>query len=134
MLVSIKKKVKLSRMMDSLKSSVKAGLNIKINIMIGFPEETHKDVLTTLWYLIKISFMGAHDISMAVFSPYPGSEIYQDLVKKGKIKHDEDYWKKMAYVDISFGGSFFRLYLAKFLNILCLIPTIFHYQHQCLEL
>ena len=105
-LTLIKKKVKLSRMTRSFRNSVKAGINIKINIMIGFPKETHKDVLTTLWYLIKISFMGAHDISMAVFSPYPGSEIYQDLVKKDKIKHDEDYWEKLAYVDISFGGSF----------------------------
>ena len=106
MLVSIKKKVKLSRMMDSLKSSVKAGLNIKINIMIGFPEETHKDVLTTLWYLIKMSFMGVHDVSMSVFAPYPGSEIYRDLIKKGKIKHDEDYWAKLAYVDITFAKSY----------------------------
>ena len=106
MLVSIKKKVKLSKMVKSLSSSVKEGINVKINIIIGFPDETHKDILMTLWQLIKFSYAGAHDISMAVFSPYPGSEIYQDLVKKGKIKHDEDYWEKMAYVDISFGGSF----------------------------
>ena len=106
MLTSIKKKVKLSRMTKSFRSSIEAGINIKINIMIGFPDETHKDVLTTLWYLIKMSFKGVHDVSMSVFAPYPGSEIYRDLVKKGKIKHDEDYWEKLAYVDITFTESF----------------------------
>ncbi len=102
MLVAIKKKVKLSRMTKSLKSSIKAGLNIKINIMLGFPNETHKDILKTFWYLIKMSFIGVHDVSMGVFAPYPGSEIYNDLVKKGKINHSEEYWFQLSYVDISF--------------------------------
>ena len=106
MLVSIKKKVKLSRMMDSLKSSVKAGLNIKINIMIGFPDETHKDIFDTIWYLIKMSFAGAHDASINVFAPYPGSEIYKGLVIKGVMTHDEKYWQELAYDDISFAKSF----------------------------
>ena len=43
-LTLIKKKVKLSRMTKSLKSSIKSGMNVKINIMIGFPGETHKDI------------------------------------------------------------------------------------------
>ena len=102
MLVSIKKKVKLSRMTKSLKSSIKAGLNIKINIMLGFPNETHKDILTTFWYLIKMSFIGVHDVSMGVFAPYPGSEIYKDLVQKGKIDNGEEYWLQLSYVDMSF--------------------------------
>ena len=106
MLTSIKKKIKLSRMTKSFKSSVKAGINIKINIMIGFPDETHKDVLTTLWYLIKMSFVGVHDVSMGVFAPYPGSEIYSDLVKKGKINHNEKYWEELSYVDITFSKSY----------------------------
>ena len=106
MLVSIKKKVKLSRMMVSLKSSVKAGLNVKMNIIIGFPDETHKDIFDTIWYLIKMSFAGAHDVSIGVFAPYPGAEIYKDLVKKGVITHDEKYWHELAYVDISFTKSF----------------------------
>ena len=105
-LMAIKKKVKLERMSKSFKSSIKAGINIKINLMIGFPNETHKDVWLTLWYIIKMSFIGVHDLSLGVCAPYPGSEIYNDLVKKGKIKHNEEYWKKLAYVDISFTKSY----------------------------
>jgi len=105
-LALIKKKVKLSRMTKSLKSSLKSGMNVKLNIMIGFPGETHKDVFITFWYLIKMSFIGVHDISMGVFAPYPGSEIYDDLVKKGKINHDEKYWQELSYVDITFSKSY----------------------------
>jgi radical SAM superfamily enzyme YgiQ (UPF0313 family) len=106
MLVSIKKKVKLSRMTKSLKSSLKAGMNIKINIILGFPDETHKDIFITFWYLIKMSFIGVHDVSMGVFAPYPGSEIYDNLIRKGKIKHNEEYWEKLAYVDLTFAKSY----------------------------
>ena len=53
-----------------------------------------------------MSFAGAHDTAINVFAPYPGSEIYKDLVKKGVMTHDEKYWQELAYVDISFTKSF----------------------------
>ena len=53
-----------------------------------------------------MSFVGVHDVSMGVFAPYPGSEIYDDLVKKAKIKHDEKYWQELSYVDITFSKSY----------------------------
>ena len=53
-----------------------------------------------------MSFAGVHDVSMGVFAPYPGSEIYNDLVKKGKINHDEKYWLELSYVDITFSKSY----------------------------
>jgi len=105
MLKSIKKKIKISRMMQSLRSSVKAGINVKMNIIIGFPDENHMDIFKTFWFLIKMSYAGAHDLSIGVFAPYPGSEIYDELVKKGKIEHSEKYWQQLAYVDISFTKS-----------------------------
>ena len=88
-------------MLASLKSSVKAGINVKINIIIGFPEETHRDVWLTIWYLIRFSFAGGHDTAIGVFAPYPGSELYDELLKKKIIKNDEVYWDTLSYVDIS---------------------------------
>mgnify|MGYP001191714476 CR=1 FL=1 len=100
-LVLIKKKVKLARMLKSLRSAVKIGINVKINIIIGFPGETHKDILKTFWYILKFSFAGAHDVSVMVFAPYPGSELYDDLIKKGVINHDNEYWQQLSFVDIT---------------------------------
>jgi radical SAM superfamily enzyme YgiQ (UPF0313 family) len=76
-----------------------------MNIIIGFPDENHMDIFKTFWFLIKMSYAGAHDLSIGVFAPYPGSEIYDELVKKGKIEHNEKYWQQLAYVDISFTKS-----------------------------
>ena len=100
-LKEIKKKVKIDRMMDSLRDAVRNGINVKLNIIIGFPHETHADILKTLLLLLKFSAAGAHDVSVGVFAPYPGSELYDDLVKSGRITHDDEYWQKLAYVDIS---------------------------------
>ena len=88
-------------MLKSLRSAVKIGINVKINIIIGFPGETHKDILMTFWYILKFSFAGAHDVSVMVFAPYPGSELYDDLIKKGVINHDNEYWQQLSFVDIT---------------------------------
>ena len=87
-------------MIQSLKSAVKSNINVKINIIFGFPHETHSDFWLTWLYLIRFSFAGAHDVSVGIFAPYPGSELYDELLK-GKIDHSEEYWQKLAYVDIS---------------------------------
>lgn len=91
-LKDIKKKVNLTHIYKSIKYSHKAGMNIKLNIIVGFPEETHWDVWKTNWLLIKSSWYGAHDMYPAVFSPYPGSELFDQLSKEGKADiYDDDY-------------------------------------------
>lgn len=97
----MKKNVSIPRLTQSLRDAVKAGLNVKINIIIGMPDDTHLDTWKTLWFLVKMSWHGAHDVSVGAFSPYPGSELYARLVKEGKITHDDEYFDKLAYVDIT---------------------------------
>ncbi len=89
-LKDIKKKVKIDKMLESIKSSSKVGLNIKLNMIIGFPDEKHTDIWETLLFLIKCSWYGANDAAPAVFSPYPGSELFERLRKEGKIDPADD--------------------------------------------
>jgi anaerobic magnesium-protoporphyrin IX monomethyl ester cyclase len=100
-LKEIKKKIKINKMIDSLRSAIKEKINVKMNIIIGFPFEGHIDIIKTLLFLIRLSWAGAHDVSIGVFAPYPGSELYEELVKRGVIKHSDEYWNKLAYVDIT---------------------------------
>jgi len=97
----IKKKVNLDSLSDSLQGAVQAGLNVKLNIVLGFPEDSHADVWRTIGLLVKLSWLGAHDVSAGVFAPYPGSELYDELVAAGQIDHSDAFWNKLAYVDIS---------------------------------
>ena len=109
-LKEIKKKVNLSNMLDSIKHSRKVGMNIKLNIIAGFPDETHSDIWKTVWFLVKSSWYGAHDMYPGVFSPYPGSALYNRLVAEGKIDlysdeyvmeivNSHDLWPGKTYND-----------------------------------
>ena len=61
-------------------------------MILGFPDDTHKDVWATYWFLIKSSWYGASDASHAIFSPYPGSALFDRLTKEGKLDiYDDKY-------------------------------------------
>lgn len=113
----MKKNVSIPRLTASLRDAVREGLNVKINIIIGMPDDTHLDTWKTLWFLVKMSWHGAHDVSVGAFSPYPGSELYHRLVKEKKITHDDDYFAKLAYVDITETVSYTDFVSSRWLRI-----------------
>jgi anaerobic magnesium-protoporphyrin IX monomethyl ester cyclase len=92
----IKKKVNLQKMQTSIKHAVDAGLIIKINIVFGFPKQNFLDVFYTFLYLLKLALVGVHDVTCFSFSPYPGSELFNQLFEEGKIKKDGTYNKFLA--------------------------------------
>jgi anaerobic magnesium-protoporphyrin IX monomethyl ester cyclase len=95
----IKKKVKLPNMLVSLDYSNKAGISVMINMIFGLPGETHTDIWKTILFLIKCSWVGVPDISPSLFQPYPGSEIFDDLIEKKKIDLEKDeYFLEIAFV------------------------------------
>jgi anaerobic magnesium-protoporphyrin IX monomethyl ester cyclase len=92
----IKKKVKLDNMLKSISYSHKVGISIKLNMIIAFPDEKFSDIIDTWKFLIKCSYYGVEDTAPAFFSPYPGSEIYNDLIDKGKIKLNNEYFANIV--------------------------------------
>jgi len=85
-----KKKVKIKSMLKSINQSNKAGLNVKLNMILGFPHDTHRDIWLTFWFLIKCSWHGANDAAPAIFSPYPGTQLYKELLEKKWVNPNED--------------------------------------------
>jgi anaerobic magnesium-protoporphyrin IX monomethyl ester cyclase len=132
----IKKKVSLPKMLRSIEYSHREKMNIKINMIIGFPQEKHKNIWKTMWFLIRASWYGANDMSAAVFSPYPGSELFNSLSKEGKIDiNDDDFFYKIIYVDTLLNNSFYnseinkyllRIYLISYLIVFYASNFIFH--------
>ncbi len=119
----IKKRVRLNKMLASIRDSHKAGMNIKLNMMIGFPGETLSDVFKTYIFLIKAAYYGADDAAPAIFNPYPGSELYDNLVKKNEIKLDDHFFKNIAYSE-----SFFKFQnFSDFPKIILIILTFVSY-------
>jgi len=87
---AVKKRVDIKGMLRSISDSNRAGMIVHLNMILGFPDDTHKDMWQTIWFLVKCSWYGAHDIAPAVFTPYPGSTLYNRLTKQGKINIYED--------------------------------------------
>ena len=95
----IKKKIKLDRMKTSIKSAIRKKMYVKCSLMIGFPDETHKNVWQTLNFIKDLAIIGTNDIYVASFSPYPGSELFNELRKNGKIPkvNDEYFYGLISY-------------------------------------
>lgn len=94
----IKKKVHLGRMVQSMRAAVRAGCNVKANFIFGFPGETYRDLLGSFGFLARLAAIGVHDISIAPFRPYPGSELFRDLQAQGLIPNplDDAYYHELA--------------------------------------
>jgi len=99
----IKKKVKLDKMLESIRYSHKEKMNIKLNMIIGFPEEKHRHIWQTMWFLVKCGWYGVDDIFPTVLVPYSGCELFENLRKQNKIDPENDEY----YYNIILGDSFF---------------------------
>ena len=103
-LTKIKKKIKIGRMKQSIKSALKEGMYVKISLMLGFPDETHKAMMQTLNFTKDLAIMGVNDIYIASFSPYPGSELFSQMRKNGQIPRlDNEY-----FLGLKSYSNFFR--------------------------
>ena len=105
---AIKKKVKLPRLEASMRTAVRVGLNVKANILIGFPDERTADLRDTLRFILRMARRGVHDVSVWTFSPYPGSELFERLRVAGQLPRlDDDYYASLlSYSDISGATSY----------------------------
>lgn len=93
-LKAVRKKVKIDKMLQSIAQSSKAGLNVKLNMIMGFPDDSHADIWLTLRFLVQCSWYGANDAAPAIFSPYPGSALFDRLVEEKRINPEDDSYFK----------------------------------------
>lgn len=67
--------------------------------IVGYPEETERDILETIGFAKKLSLDRAQ---FSIFMPLPGSEIYEKLKGEGKINNiewDKFISSKVAYTE-----------------------------------
>jgi radical SAM superfamily enzyme YgiQ (UPF0313 family) len=50
------------------------------------------DIYKTLLFGLKLTVMGIDELQPYIFMPYPGSEIFNDINKQGKITLNDDYF------------------------------------------
>ena len=101
-LKKIKKKIKLDQLTKSVLEAKRQNLTVRINLIIGFPEETWSDIFKTFFYGLKMSFYGVDEAPLYIFSPYPGTEIFKTLTQEKKIILDDNYFLNLNSLNSSY--------------------------------
>ncbi|MDC0190841.1 B12-binding domain-containing radical SAM protein [Rhodospirillales bacterium] len=128
----IKKKIHPDTFINSINAAYNNGINVKCNIMVGFPGETYSELLETYRFIIRLAKAGAYDLSVWAFSPYPGSELFEQIKIQKKMVIDDKYYNSLrSYADrnatVSFSENFSneRLRKLRIIGILLFYGTSF---------
>jgi len=87
----LQKNLDLQRIKHVFSMTKKAGIETLGYFMIGCPDETEEDMKQTFDFMQSLPMDYAH---ISVFTPYPGTRIYQEALETGFYAHD--YWKEFA--------------------------------------
>ena len=115
-------------MEQSIKYAIAQGISVRTNLIIGFPNEKRLDLYKTLYQQIKFSVMGVEDVPTYYFNAYPGTELFNMLVKEGVIKVNDEYFLSLATLshynlfptNISYNKSIgrYELYIYRMLGMI----------------
>lgn len=124
----IKKKISKANMLSSMRSAVANGINVKANFILGFPGERLRHVWDTYRFLLSMSWLGIQDVSVFPFSPYPGSELFDFVRRRGDVVLDEDYFLSLSqYTDPRYTKSYCEHLSPLVLRMLCLVGMALFY-------
>jgi radical SAM superfamily enzyme YgiQ (UPF0313 family) len=87
-LTAIKKQINIPRLLEATRTILKTRMTVGIFIVIGFPEETRQSLKETLKLIRKVALIGAHDITVSKFVPYPGSPYFKQFLQQGRVMPD----------------------------------------------
>ena len=88
----IKKQVSLERLTRSVLSARRLGFALRTNLIIGFPFETRRDVFRTVRFGLMLAIRGVDEVSINIYSPYPGTELFDELRAAGGMALDDAYF------------------------------------------
>jgi radical SAM superfamily enzyme YgiQ (UPF0313 family) len=91
-LEKIKKRVDLDKLTQSVLEAKRQGIIVRTNLIIGFPHETRRHVFETIRYGLYLAWKGADEVTINIFSPYPGTEIFEDLLARKRITLSDEYF------------------------------------------
>lgn len=126
-LTAIRKKMDVETMLTSVSASVDAGLRVKLNYIVGFPDDRLVDILASFRMAMRAAWRGAYDASFFTYCPYPGSELFDRLVGEGRITVNDAYFFKLATFNFSRTTSQAYRFSDSQVRWLCLVGTALFY-------
>ena len=92
----IKKRIDKPKFTESVIEAKRQGLTLRTNMIIGFPHETRRHVFETIRYGLYLAARGVDEVTINIFSPYPGTEIFNELVAAGQVELNDDYFLSLT--------------------------------------
>jgi anaerobic magnesium-protoporphyrin IX monomethyl ester cyclase len=86
---SMCKQLSVEQSERAVKASVKAGLITTVQMMYGYPGESLETLNETVKLFERLPYVGMG--KMSTTTPLPGSELYDETLRKGLIKNEEEY-------------------------------------------
>jgi anaerobic magnesium-protoporphyrin IX monomethyl ester cyclase len=87
MLKEIKKRITIEEAMAAARIIKKHGIELRVNFLVGFPQETEETLQATFNAMGRIK---CDEIIYSIFTPYPGTESFQLCKQRGLIPADYD--------------------------------------------
>ena len=98
----IKKRIKIPHMLNLVRLARKHKVDTRCNIIIGFPEDTRTQIYRTMFFQMKLAVLGVVDSPIFEFTPYPGSELFDQLRKDNIIPDLTDSYFESLGLNIQF--------------------------------
>lgn len=93
MLKLIKKNITLEQITKAVRLARRHKIDLRFFFMIGFPEETKEDIKQTKDL---IRALNSRIIIFSIFTPHPGSELYNQVVESGLLPRNPD-WSQFSH-------------------------------------
>ncbi len=95
-LIKIKKRIDKPKFTESVLEAKRQGLILRTNMIIGFPHETRRHVFETIRYGLYLAARGVDEVTINIFSPYPGTEIFNELIENGLVSLNDEYFLSLT--------------------------------------
>jgi len=87
LIMAIKKKVHPERVLESMGVAKSLGINIKANLMIGFSDETRRDLWQTIRFGLQAAWIGVDDIPSFPSLPIRGRRSTRSSAATARCHH-----------------------------------------------
>lgn len=101
----IKKKIHLSSVKESILAARRAGLTLRTNLIIGFPFETRADAFRTIVFGLGLAARGVDEVSINIYSPYPGTELFDELLSQRKLECNDAYFLSLTSLNSDYTAA-----------------------------
>ena len=101
-LEKIKKRIDLGDLTRSVIEANRQGIVVRTNLIIGFPHEKRRDIFKTIRYGLYLAMRGAEEVSINIFSAYPGTEIFAELIERDRVKLTDGYFLALTSLNSDF--------------------------------